>query len=558
MAGLVERQQEEGLGQGRLRRGRAATLSLGLIAAFLVLGFLALRTLDLLPRQSSGRALTRELEAPRGLTWHGTGEFAGGTLEAWLAPLHEEPSLQRFRAQSLRTRYELPAGEPWRLWLALRGGSELALSELTLLVAGAALPPLGELAHGATATDPLRTLLSACPKRLEPDADTALALWGTLEEDARPELVLAAGEARVRIVLTRDPALELARSFAALAPPPRREAAEPDLAAEVERLRGELEVERGRRIERELAFQAFQQELENLESLRDRLLGSPALSAAPVAPTPEELAAEEAARVARVRAEELARALSVRMKLEGLRGLDLLECGSLLPGAPGVPGAIGPVVFRVLDERGRLTGSLSAARLRLEASLAARTLTLVLEEGFESQGGERVPFEGGTRRITLGDVDPEPWFEEFPELFQGPEAGRVDDDGRWRLADVRRELNRLFALDTHERWYRLHSLGGVRDTRLNQVLLEELEPGGRVRRRFFADTLELALEDASLVLTLRGGALVLGEEKQPFRDGVYRIVVPGVAAEAWRAAALPGLRAPPEAEKTQADDAGAR
>ena len=208
-------------------------------------------------------------------------------------------------------------------------------------------------------------------------------------------------------------------------------------------------------------------------------------------------------------------------------------------------------MFRVLDERGRLTGSLNAARLRLEASLAARTLTLVLEEGFESQGGERVPFEGGARRITLSDVDPEAWFEDFPELFEGAGTGRSDDDGRWRLADVRRELNRLFALDTHAGWYRLHSLGGVRDARLNQVLLEELEPEGRVRRRYFADSLELALEDASLVLTLKDGAIVRGAEKQPFKDGVYRLVLPGIAPEAWRAAALPGLSAPPSLEKAQ-------
>ncbi|MEQ1893484.1 MAG: hypothetical protein ABL998_13130, partial [Planctomycetota bacterium] len=345
------------------------------------------------------------------------------------------------------------------------------------------------------------------------------------------------------------------RSFARLEAPAARSAGEESLAEEVARLRQELARERELRAERELAFQAFRHQLTDLEGLRDRLLGKPEVNEALAALTPEEAAARAADEASRARAAEIGLALSVRMKLEGLRGLDLLESGALLSGPPA---AIGPVVFRVLDERGRLTGSLNAARLRLEASVAARTLTLVLEDGFESQGGERVPFLGGARRITLVDVDPEGWFDDFPELFEGPESGRVDDDGRWRLADVRRELNRLFALDTSAGWYRLHSLGGVRATRLNQVQLEELEPSGRVRRRYFADSLELTLEDASLVLLLKDGAIVRGEEKQPFKDGVYRLVLPGVAPEAWRAAALPGLAEPPASGKAQEERAGER
>jgi hypothetical protein len=563
VAALVERQQEEGLGQGRLvarehgSSGRAAVFSLGLVVGFLLLGYAALRVLEVTPRGSSGRALTREAESSGARAWSGQAELGGATVRLWLLPLHDEPVLERFRTQALRARHGLPPGEAWRLLVAVTGTAEpgFELAPPRVQSDGAALATLAELATRPAPDDPLFVLLAAPLRALRPGESGALALWGELGDEARPEVELVLPGASAVAVLARDDALASPRSFARLEPPGGRSSGEESLAEEVARLRQELDRERVRHAERELAFQAFQQQLTDLEGLRDRLLGKPEVDEALAQLTPEEEAARAADQASRTRAADIGRALAVRMKLEGLRGLDLLESGALLPGPPA---AIGPVVFRVLDERGRLTGSLNAARLRLEASVAARTLTLVLEDGFESQGGERVPFQDGARRITLVDVDPEGWFDDFPELFEGPESGRVDDDGCWRLADVRRELNRLFALDTSAGWYRLHSLGGVRDVRLNQVLLEELEPSGRVRRRYLADTLELALEDASLVLTMKNGAIVRGDEKQPFKDGVYRLVLPGVAPEAWRAAALPGLSAPPASGKAQEERAGGR
>jgi len=531
------------------------------VVGFLLLGYVVLRALELTPRGSSGRALVRQVEEAPGPAWSGTLTLDGLQLSLWLLPLHDEPTLERFRARALRERYALPPGVPWRLVYALEGEAESAptLAPPRVVCGDVELAPLAELARAPLEPDPLFALLSARPPALQGGERAALVLWGELEPDALPQVVLAFGAQETNLPLTPVEALDLPRSYARLAQPkgPRGAASgaasgEEALRAEIARLEGELERERVRRAERELAFQAFRSELDALEVIRDRLLGKPEVTAAIDALTPEEEEAQAAAEVARARAAELGRALAVRMKLEGLRGLDLLESGSLLSGPPA---AIGPVVFRVLDERGRLTGSLSAERLRLEASSAARTLTLVLEDGFESRAGERVPFLEGTRRITLTDVDPEGWFEDFPELFDGPDAGRTDDDGRWRLADVRRELNRLFALDQRGGWYRLHSLGGVRDTRLNEVLLEELEASGRVRRRFLADGMELFLEDASLVLVLKDGAIVRGEEKVPFQDGVYRIVLPGIAPEAWRAAALPGL-APPPGAGTEREAAG--
>ena len=83
---------------------------------------------------------------------------------------------------------------------------------------------------------------------------------------------------------------------------------------------------------------------------------------------------------------------------EGVHGLDPLELGRV------EGGSIGPVVFRLLDADGRLTGSLAAASMRLEASYAARSVTLVLSDGHESRGGERHPFTNGERRIPLRPI----------------------------------------------------------------------------------------------------------------------------------------------------------
>jgi hypothetical protein len=369
-----------------------------------------------------------------------------------------------------------------------------------------------------------------------------MVLWGRLSTEA-PELELASAEHRGTGALVREDASGAPRWYAGTERPREEPRA---LEAEVARLERELERERARRAEREQAFLEFSRLLAELPAGKELGLVPEELAGKPAPLTPEEeerLAAEERARA---RAVEIGRSLAVMMRLEGLRGLDLLEPGTL---SSGPPSAIGPVVFRCLDERGLLAGSVRAERLRLEASRAAHTLTLVLEQGSESRGGEAVPFENGERRITLRDVDPEPWLAECPELFESDGAAPEDDDGLWSLAEVRRELNRVLALDTRTGWYRLRSLGGVRGTELVDVQLEELEPEGRLARRLFADRMRVLREDGGIVLDLRDGAFVKSGEKLPFRDGRHRIVLPAADAAAWNAAVLPGFSAPPVRRK---------
>jgi len=243
------------------------------------------------------------------------------------------------------------------------------------------------------------------------------------------------------------------------------------------------------------------------------------------------------------RSKEIGRALRNLLLVEGVDSLVLLESGLV------ENGFIGPVVCRLVDERGRPVGSLSAERLRLEASRAGRTLTIVLEEGYERRGGEKIPFEdgepgalrSGTRRILLQQVDPDPWIERAPELF-GPESlAPLVDDGRWHVFLVHRRLNELLESDPASGYWRISGLGGVVDDVLRTVELENLDRNGHLVRRLLADRMTIELTDKGVLLRLEDGVQLTGGRKHAFLDGRYRIFLPSADQEIWSAAGLPGL-----------------
>jgi hypothetical protein len=337
-----------------------------------------------------------------------------------------------------------------------------------------------------------------------------------------------------------------------------------ELALEVERLQTELACEHERRVEREREWLRYQQALSRLavagsedaprfepDLPREEIAAARAAAGSdPVAPDP--------ARVARLeRSEEIARSLRAMLAVEGVRGIDLLDAGAL------DVGWIGPVVFRLLDERGRLAGSLFAERLRLEASRAGRTLTIVLEEGYESRGGVRVPFAvadlaaaagssteepapgaRATRRIDLTDTDPMPWVSAMPELFGSAEIAGPLDDGVWDLARVAADLNRLLREDSASGYWRVKALGGVVGGVLREVHLEAFDAQGKIDRRVFADRMSLLPQARGILLLLEDGVHVRGETKSPFLEGRFRIFLPRASVEAWQRAKLPGLADP--------------
>lgn len=256
-------------------------------------------------------------------------------------------------------------------------------------------------------------------------------------------------------------------------------------------------------------------------------------------------AAIEAARVDRERQREREVALTLGSLLvaERVEGLQLLESGHLGEGWTG------PVVFRVIDERGRGVGTLAADRLRLEGSRTGRSLTLVFEAGYERRGGARVPFagtpegveRGGERRITLTRVDPRPWIEALPELFSTAALERLMDDGRWDLVLVQRALNRLLALESSSGSYRLNALEGIVEGVLREVNIEELDGDGRALRVLTADRLSITGGESTVLLTLEDGVQLRDGRKLPFLEGRYRIFLPRADLGEWTRAGLPGL-----------------
>ncbi|MEX1024225.1 MAG: hypothetical protein WD226_04025 [Planctomycetota bacterium] len=421
----------------------------------------------------------------------------------------------------LSERYGLPAGELWRLDV----GADVRAARVEF--DDAELRPLDAGVSGALG------LLAS----IETIGSTQL-LWGPRPTGSGRLFAKVDGRAR-RFAL--EPATFAVADIERAAWRIERPAA-PDriqeLEGQVSELEAEVQRERMRRQERELAWYEFNRamallQLDDLprfavdeEQLPEELRGAnnEEEAAEPDAAEPEPDAD---------RAHELRVSLRALLLSQRLVNLDLLEVGAL------EGGSLGPVVFRLLDERGRLDGTLVAERLRLEASRAARSLTLVLEDGYELRLGQKSPFEGGTRRIQFHGLDPAAWIEGMPELFNTDVFARPDD-GRWRLPRVKDELNRLLALDTGSAWYRLRGLSGVVGDELREVHLEELDSGGSIRRRLFADRLAVRVEDGGVLLVLHDGITLRGERRQAFLDGVHRIYLPNAHLAEWRAAHLPG------------------
>ncbi|MCH2107197.1 MAG: hypothetical protein MK291_11215 [Planctomycetes bacterium] len=258
--------------------------------------------------------------------------------------------------------------------------------------------------------------------------------------------------------------------------------------------------------------------------------------------SPEASPLEEPRDEARLaRSEEIERSLRTLLRLEWVDGLALLEAGLLSD-----QGWTGPCVFRLINSEGRAIGSVSAERLYLEGSVTGRTLTLVLEEGYERRAGDLLPFEGteagerrgGERRIVLVRTDPRPWMDAMPELFR-EQAPAPSLEGTLKShEELRRGVNRLLSEDAAGGRWRLDSFEGVGDTGLKGVELVDLDEEGKVRRHLFADHMRVERRESGVVLVLNDGVQMRGGRKTPFLEGRYRIFLPQALHPAWEEAGV--------------------
>ena len=315
-------------------------------------------------------------------------------------------------------------------------------------------------------------------------------------------------------------------------------ARERELLARIADLETELAREQARAFERQETWIAYTKLLQGFELPGVPM--APDFIANALAAEVDPLAEIEARRRARaeLRGDEIERVLRALLIVEGVRTIDFLEVG-LVGDRDGRP-FTGPVVARILDDRGRLVGSYKAERMRLEVSHAARTVTLVLEDGFEARRGFKTPFSGGARRITVPVTDPGPWLEKFSDLVDPRDLDPFLDDGTWDARAVSRELRGLLRAGPAglPKW-EIAGLGGVREDRLRDVQLVEKQRG-EVKRRVFADSCEIVLRGSGGVeLILREGTVRREGRTAPFLNGVYRVRLPFADIATWKKAAIP-------------------
>jgi hypothetical protein len=317
---------------------------------------------------------------------------------------------------------------------------------------------------------------------------------------------------------------------------------ESQLLARIRQLEAELRKSQARALRQQ---QEWIEYTAVLQGFSKRIPDPPAFIAEALKPAPDPLAEyrQREQEGIELRAQEIRRSLRGLLIAEGIRNIDFLEVGRLLS-ADGRAGT-GPVVGRLLDDRGRMVGMIQANRMRLEPSRSGRTITIVLEDGYESRQGVRQSFENGERRLFLGAVNPEPWIEALPDLMDDASLAPVIDDGLWSVATVRTRMARLLAQSTNAGGaaWRLVGLGGIRDGELRDVQFAEIHSvTGGVSRRLFADAGRIrAGKDGGIEISLTDGTVRRGDRAAPFLDGRFRLILPYADVAAWRAAELPGL-----------------
>lgn len=326
-----------------------------------------------------------------------------------------------------------------------------------------------------------------------------------------------------------------------------------DLRSRLVQAESALQVETERRLAREKEWLEYTSGIAKMESLAQ---GLPKFAVDPaVQPKPEPSTSEtnktepdkietNAVPPSQADVTAVTRRLRTLLSAEQVSGVDVMELGNVQADH------VGPVVLRILDANGRLLSVLAADRLRLECSRAGRSVTLVLEHGYERRNGEKLAFtggavdadgRGGVRTIVIPDCDPRPWLEGLPFLFRPEALEPVPHDGSISVESLRAALNVKLREDQLIGHWRVDGIGGVQRSVLYEVAFSQLDEKGNIVRTLVADKATFAALSKGVEVLLEGGAQVKVDSTVPFLDGRYRLVLPRADAEAWRAARIPLL-----------------
>jgi hypothetical protein len=326
-----------------------------------------------------------------------------------------------------------------------------------------------------------------------------------------------------------------------------------DLRSRLVQAESALQAETERRLAREKEWLEYTSGIAKMESLAQ---GLPKFAVDPaVQPKPEPSTSEtdkpepdkpetNAVPPSQADVTAVTRRLRTLLSAEQVAGVDVMELGNVQADH------VGPVVLRILDANGRLLSVLAADRLRLECSRAGRSVTLVLEHGYERRNGEKLAFtggavdadgRGGVRTIVIPDCDPRPWLEGLPFLFRPEALEPVPHDGSISVESLRAALNVKLREDQLIGHWRVDGIGGVQRSVLYEVAFSQLDEKGNVVRTLVADKATFAALSKGVEVLLEGGAQVKVDSTVPFLDGRYRLVLPRADAEAWRAARIPLL-----------------
>jgi hypothetical protein len=326
-----------------------------------------------------------------------------------------------------------------------------------------------------------------------------------------------------------------------------------DLRSRLVQAESALQAETERRLAREKEWLEYTSGIAKMESLAQ---GLPKFAVDPaVQPKPEPSTSEtdkpepdkpetNAVPPSQADVTAVTRRLRTLLSAEQVAGVDVMELGNVQADH------VGPVVLRILDANGRLLSVLAADRLRLECSRAGRSVTLVLEHGYERRNGEKLAFtggavdadgRGGVRTIVIPDCDPRPWLEGLPFLFRPEALEPVPHDGSISVESLRAALNVKLREDQLIGHWRVDGIGGVQRSVLYEVAFSQLDEKGNIVRTLVADKATFAALSKGVEVLLEGGAQVKVDSTVPFLDGRYRLVLPRADAEAWRAARIPLL-----------------